>query len=158
MSDLIRRCRAVTTTQSSEPPTQSTSVATAPASAATALALMDHLAVGPAGSQVPASSASSVAQPVSARRRHWPASTIDTTSTDASGSQPGALTACTQQAGPSRGQAPWEYLGDSAKILVESRFFCKWARHQGDVGNKDGVRTGFQDIPGQVLSAWLSEH
>ncbi|BBG95609.1 hypothetical protein Prudu_004201 [Prunus dulcis] len=50
--------------------------------------LMDHLAVGPAGSQAPASSASSVAQPVSTRRRHRPASTTDTTSTDASGSQP----------------------------------------------------------------------
>ncbi|BBH01519.1 hypothetical protein Prudu_011806 [Prunus dulcis] len=61
---------------------------TAPASAATAPALMDHLAVGPAGSQAPASSTSSVAQPVSARRRHRPASTTDTTSTDASGSQP----------------------------------------------------------------------
>ncbi|KAI5322898.1 hypothetical protein L3X38_031970 [Prunus dulcis] len=73
MSDLIRRRRAVTTTQSSEPPTQPTSAAIAPASAATAPALMDHLAVGPAGSQAPASSASSVAQPVSARRRHRPA-------------------------------------------------------------------------------------
>ncbi|KAI5334389.1 hypothetical protein L3X38_024522 [Prunus dulcis] len=91
MSDLIRRRRAVTTTQSSEPPTQPTSAATAPASAATAPALMDHLAVGPAGSQAPASSASSVAQPVSARRRHRPASTTNTTSTDASGSQPGAV-------------------------------------------------------------------
>ncbi|KAI5348689.1 hypothetical protein L3X38_001576 [Prunus dulcis] len=97
MSDLIRCCRAVTTTQSSEPPTQPTSAATAPASAATAPAsaatapaLMDHLAVGPVGSQAPASSTSSVAQPVSARRRHRPASTTDTTSTDASGSQPGA--------------------------------------------------------------------
>ncbi|CAL8083271.1 unnamed protein product [Prunus armeniaca] len=42
-------------------------------------------------SQAPASSASSVAQPVRARRRHRPASTTDTTSTDgtvASGSQP----------------------------------------------------------------------
>ncbi|KAI5334767.1 hypothetical protein L3X38_024900 [Prunus dulcis] len=65
MSDLIRRRRAVMTTQSSEPPTQPTSAATAPA-------LMDHLAVGPAGSQAPASSASSVALPVSARRRHGP--------------------------------------------------------------------------------------
>ncbi|KAI5328418.1 hypothetical protein L3X38_027815 [Prunus dulcis] len=63
MSDLIRRRRAVTTTQSSEPPTQPTSAATGPA-------LMDHLAVGPAGSHAPASLASSVAQPVSARRRH----------------------------------------------------------------------------------------
>ncbi|KAI5323775.1 hypothetical protein L3X38_032847 [Prunus dulcis] len=54
MSDLIRRRRAVTTAQSSEPPAQPTSAATAPA-------LMDHLAVGPAGSQAPASSASSVA-------------------------------------------------------------------------------------------------
>ncbi|KAI5344411.1 hypothetical protein L3X38_012288 [Prunus dulcis] len=51
MSDLIIRRRAVTTTQSSEPPAQPTSAATAPASAATAPALMDHLAVGPAGSQ-----------------------------------------------------------------------------------------------------------
>ncbi|KAI5317660.1 hypothetical protein L3X38_037367 [Prunus dulcis] len=51
MSNLIRRRRAVTTAQSSEPPAQLTS-------AATALALMDHLAVGHAGSQAPASSAS----------------------------------------------------------------------------------------------------
>ncbi|CAL9004113.1 unnamed protein product, partial [Prunus brigantina] len=80
MSDLIRRRRSVTTTPSLEPPAQ-------PASAATTPALMDHLAVGPVGSQTPASSASSVAQPVSARRRHRPASTTDTTSTDASGAQ-----------------------------------------------------------------------
>ncbi|KAI5338234.1 hypothetical protein L3X38_017505 [Prunus dulcis] len=70
------------------PTPEPTSAATAPASAATAPALMDHLAVDPAGSQAPASSASSVAQPVSAKRRHRPASTTDTTSTDASGSQP----------------------------------------------------------------------
>ncbi|KAI5312791.1 hypothetical protein L3X38_041965 [Prunus dulcis] len=88
MSDLIRRHRAVTPTQISEPPTQPTSAATAPASAATTPAQMDHLAVGPAGSQAPTSSASSVAQPVSARRSHRPASTTDTTFTDASGSQP----------------------------------------------------------------------
>ncbi|BBH08907.1 hypothetical protein Prudu_021253, partial [Prunus dulcis] len=51
-------CRAVTTTQGSEPPTQPTAAATAAASAATsaasaatAPALMDHLAVRPAGSQ-----------------------------------------------------------------------------------------------------------
>ncbi|KAI5333401.1 hypothetical protein L3X38_023532 [Prunus dulcis] len=87
-SDLITRRRAVTTTQGSEPPTQVTAAATAAASPATAPALMDRLAVGPAGSQAPASSASSVAQPVSARRRHRPASTTDATSTDASGSQP----------------------------------------------------------------------
>ncbi|KAI5316590.1 hypothetical protein L3X38_036297 [Prunus dulcis] len=80
--DLIRRRRAVMTTQSSEPPAQPTSAATVPA-------LMDHLAVGPTGSQVPASLASSVAQPVSARRRHRPASTTDTTSTDALRSQLG---------------------------------------------------------------------
>ncbi|KAI5321243.1 hypothetical protein L3X38_030314 [Prunus dulcis] len=79
--DQFRHLRAVTTTQGSEPPTQLTAAATAPA-------LMDVLAVGPAGSQAPASSASSVAQPVSARRRHRPASTTDATSTDASGSQP----------------------------------------------------------------------
>ncbi|BBG96714.1 hypothetical protein Prudu_005590 [Prunus dulcis] len=79
---------AVTTTQGSQPPTQLTAAATAAASAATAPALMAHSAVGPAGSQAPASSASSVAQPVSARRRHRPASTTDATSTDASGSQP----------------------------------------------------------------------
>ncbi|KAI5337666.1 hypothetical protein L3X38_016937 [Prunus dulcis] len=78
---LIRSRRAVTTTQSSEPLAQPTSVATAPA-------LMDHLAVGPTRSQAPASSASSVAQPVSVRWRHRPASTTNTTSTDALGSQP----------------------------------------------------------------------
>ncbi|CAL9026889.1 unnamed protein product [Prunus brigantina] len=76
MSDLIRRRRSVTTTPSSEPPPQ-------PASAATAPTQMDQLAVGPMGSQTPASSASSVAQPVSAKRRHRPVSTTDTTSTDA---------------------------------------------------------------------------
>ncbi|CAL8153022.1 unnamed protein product [Prunus armeniaca] len=43
----------------------------------------DHMLVGPRGSQVPASSASLVVQPVRARRRHRPASTTDTTSTDA---------------------------------------------------------------------------
>ncbi|BBG99794.1 Ankyrin repeat family protein [Prunus dulcis] len=46
---------------------------------------------GPGASQAPASSSSSVAQPPSARRRHRPTDTIDTTSTDgtgASGSQP----------------------------------------------------------------------
>ncbi|CAL2272024.1 unnamed protein product [Prunus armeniaca] len=84
MSDLIRCCRAVTTTPSSEPSAQ-------PASAATAPALMDQVPVGLGGSQAPASSASLVVQPVSARRRHRPANTTDTTSTDstgASGSQP----------------------------------------------------------------------
>ncbi|BBG93081.1 Ankyrin repeat family protein [Prunus dulcis] len=60
---------------SSDPPAQSASAATAPA-------LMDHVVVGPGASQGPASSASSVAQPASARRRHRPTDTIDTTSTD----------------------------------------------------------------------------
>ncbi|CAL2271250.1 unnamed protein product [Prunus armeniaca] len=81
MSDLIRRRRSVTTAPSSEPSAQLASAATAPA-------LMDQL---PGVSQAPASSASSVAQPVGARRQHQPASTTDTTSTDstvASGSQP----------------------------------------------------------------------
>ncbi|CAL9011008.1 unnamed protein product [Prunus brigantina] len=81
MSDLIRRRRSVTTTPSPEPPARLASVATAPA-------LMVEL---PGVSQAPASSASSVAHLVSARRRHRPASTTDTTSTDgtvASGSQP----------------------------------------------------------------------
>ncbi|BBG94368.1 hypothetical protein Prudu_002630 [Prunus dulcis] len=84
MSDLIRRGRSMTTAPSSDPPAQSASAATAPA-------LMDHVLVGPGASQAPASSASSVAQPASARRRHRPTDTIDTTSTDgtgASGSQP----------------------------------------------------------------------
>ncbi|CAL2272565.1 unnamed protein product [Prunus armeniaca] len=61
-------------------------------SAATTPALMDYVPVGPRGSQVPASSAASVVQPVSPRRCYWPASTTDTTSTDAtavSGSQLG---------------------------------------------------------------------
>ncbi|BBG99627.1 hypothetical protein Prudu_009378, partial [Prunus dulcis] len=91
MSDLIRRRRSVTTAPSSEAPAQ-------PVSAATAPALMDHVPVGPGGSQAPASSASSVAQPVSTRWRHRPASTTDTTSTDgtcASGQEehPRAVTA-----------------------------------------------------------------
>ncbi|BBH05826.1 hypothetical protein Prudu_017326 [Prunus dulcis] len=71
ISDLIRRGRSVMTAPSSDPPAQ-------PASAATAPAMMDHV-------PAPASLASSVAQPVSARRRHWPASTTDTTSTDTTG-------------------------------------------------------------------------
>ncbi|CAL9010994.1 unnamed protein product [Prunus brigantina] len=51
----------------------------------------DPVLVGPGRSQAPASSASSVVQPVSARRRHRLSRTTDTTSTDgtcASGSQP----------------------------------------------------------------------
>ncbi|KAI5324378.1 hypothetical protein L3X38_033451 [Prunus dulcis] len=75
----------MTTAPSSDPPAQSASAATAPA-------LLDHVVVGPGPSQAPASSASSVAQPASARRRHRPTDTIDTTLTDgtgASGSQPG---------------------------------------------------------------------
>ena len=88
MSDLIRRGRSMTTAPSSDPPAQSASAATTPA-------LLDHVVVGPGASQAPASSASSVAQPASARRRHRPTDTIDTTSTDgtgASGSQPGITT------------------------------------------------------------------
>ncbi|KAI5312115.1 hypothetical protein L3X38_041288 [Prunus dulcis] len=84
MSDLIRRGRSMTTAPSSDPPAQSASPATAPA-------MLDHVVVGPGASQAPASSSSSVAQPPSARRRHRPTDTIDTTSTDgtgASGSQP----------------------------------------------------------------------
>ncbi|CAL2229847.1 unnamed protein product [Prunus armeniaca] len=69
MSDLIRCRRSVTTTPSSEPPAQSASAATAPA-------LMDQL---PGVSQAPASSASSVAQPISGRWWHRPASTTDMT-------------------------------------------------------------------------------
>ncbi|KAI5343253.1 hypothetical protein L3X38_011129 [Prunus dulcis] len=93
MSDLIRRGRSMTTAPSSDPPAQSASAATTPA-------LLDNVVVGreafqaPA-SQAPASSASSVAQPASARRRHRPTDTMDTTSTDgtgASGSQPGITT------------------------------------------------------------------
>ncbi|KAI5312878.1 hypothetical protein L3X38_042052 [Prunus dulcis] len=74
----------MTTAPSSDPPAQSASAATAPA-------LMDYVVVGPGASRAPASSASSVEQPASARRRHRPTDTIDTTSTDgtgASGSQP----------------------------------------------------------------------
>ncbi|CAL9019308.1 unnamed protein product [Prunus brigantina] len=81
MSDLIRRRRSVTSTPSSEASPQPTSAATAPAQ-------MLQLAGRPVGSQTPASSASSAAQPVSARRRHRPVSTTDTTSTEVSGSQP----------------------------------------------------------------------
>ncbi|KAI5346244.1 hypothetical protein L3X38_014123 [Prunus dulcis] len=70
MSDLIRRGRSMTTAPSSDPPAQSASAATAPA-------LLDHVVVGPGASWAPASSASSIAQPASARRRHRPTDTID---------------------------------------------------------------------------------
>ncbi|KAI5337889.1 hypothetical protein L3X38_017160 [Prunus dulcis] len=82
------RGRSMTTAPSSDPPAQSASAATAPA-------LMDYVVVGPGASRAPASSASSVEQPASARRRNRPTDTIDTTSTDgtgASGSQPGITT------------------------------------------------------------------
>ncbi|CAL2266655.1 unnamed protein product [Prunus armeniaca] len=76
MSDLIRRRRAVTATPSSEPPTQSVSAATAPA-----LMEQDH--------------------PLSARRRHRPATTTDTTSTDCTGAS-GAPPAKRNTRGPCR--------------------------------------------------------
>ncbi|KAI5335974.1 hypothetical protein L3X38_026108 [Prunus dulcis] len=88
MSDLIRRGRSMTTAPSSDPPAQSASAATAPA-------LLDNVVVGREAFQAPASSASSVTQPASARRRHRPTDTMDATSTDgtgASGSQPGITT------------------------------------------------------------------
>ncbi|BBN69953.1 hypothetical protein Prudu_1286S000200 [Prunus dulcis] len=44
MSDLIRRGRSMTTAPSSDPPAQSASAATAPA-------LLDHVAVGPGASR-----------------------------------------------------------------------------------------------------------
>ncbi|XP_008241413.2 PREDICTED: uncharacterized protein LOC103339835 [Prunus mume] len=80
MSDLIRCRRAVTTTPSSEPLAQPVSVVTAPV-----LMEQDHVLAGPGGSQAAASSSSSVVQPLSARRRHRPATTTDTTSTDGTG-------------------------------------------------------------------------
>ncbi|CAL2262999.1 unnamed protein product [Prunus armeniaca] len=96
MSNLIRRRKAVTTTPSSEPPAQ-------PVSAVTALALMeqDHVLAGPGGSQAAASSSSSVVQPLSARRRHRPATTTDTTSTDCTGAS-GAPPAKRNARGPCR--------------------------------------------------------
>ncbi|CAL8114195.1 unnamed protein product [Prunus armeniaca] len=45
----------------------------------------DHVLAGPGGSQAAASSSSSVVQPLSARQRHRPATTTDTTSTDCTG-------------------------------------------------------------------------
>ncbi|CAL2228417.1 unnamed protein product [Prunus armeniaca] len=77
MSNLIRSRKSVSATQSSPPPAQP--------SAATAPVEMDHLPVHPRVSDAPTSSASSVAQLVSARRRQRLASTTDTISTDASG-------------------------------------------------------------------------
>ncbi|KAI5344564.1 hypothetical protein L3X38_012441 [Prunus dulcis] len=74
MSNLIRRRKAVKTTQSSPPMAQP--------SAVTAPTLMDHLPVGPGVSHAPASL---VAQPVSSKSRHRPANTTDTTLTDATG-------------------------------------------------------------------------
>ncbi|CAL9026720.1 unnamed protein product [Prunus brigantina] len=83
MSNLIRSRKAVSAAQSSPPPSQPL--------AATAPAEMDHLPIGPRVFDAPVSSTSSVAQLVSAKRRHRPPSTSDTISTDASagsGSQP----------------------------------------------------------------------
>ncbi|CAL2245444.1 unnamed protein product [Prunus armeniaca] len=96
MSDLIRRRRAVTATPSSEAPAQPVSAATAPA-----LMEQDHVLAGPGGSQAAASSSSSVVQPLSARRRHRPATTTDTTSTDCTGAS-GAPTAKRNTRGPCR--------------------------------------------------------
>ncbi|CAL9016724.1 unnamed protein product [Prunus brigantina] len=96
MSDLITRRRSVTTTPSSEPPPQPVSAATAPA-----LLEQDHVLASPGGSQAPASSASSVVQPISARRRHRPATTTETTSTDCTGAS-GAPPAKRNTRGPCR--------------------------------------------------------
>ncbi|BBH02866.1 hypothetical protein Prudu_013571 [Prunus dulcis] len=41
---------------------------------------------------------------------------------------------------------------DSAKILVESLVFSKWARHRGDVGTKTGSALVSGESPGRVLS------
>ncbi|KAB2635237.1 hypothetical protein D8674_025771 [Pyrus ussuriensis x Pyrus communis] len=62
MSNLINSCKAVTTV-SRLPPLAHSSAATAPAQ-------MDHMPIGPGVSQAPASSASSVALPISARCGH----------------------------------------------------------------------------------------
>ncbi|CAL9004519.1 unnamed protein product, partial [Prunus brigantina] len=92
----IANPRAVTTTSSSEPPPQPVSAATAPA-----LMEQDHVLAGPGGSQAPASSASSVVQPISARRRHRPATTTETISTDGTGAS-GAPPAKRNTRGPCR--------------------------------------------------------
>ncbi|CAL2248217.1 unnamed protein product [Prunus armeniaca] len=75
---------------------------------------MDHLPVGPRVSDAPVSSASSVAQPVSARRRHRPASTIDTISTDTSGASgeeehPGSVSAVEDGEGHSGDQQSYQH-------------------------------------------------
>ncbi|CAL2271139.1 unnamed protein product [Prunus armeniaca] len=93
MSNLIRSRKAVSAAHSS-PPLSQPSVATAPAE-------MDHFPVGPRVSDAPTSSASSVAQPVSARRRHRPPSTSDTISTDASAGS-GSQSAKKNTRGPCR--------------------------------------------------------
>ncbi|CAL2228003.1 unnamed protein product [Prunus armeniaca] len=88
MSNLIRSRKAVTIGQSSPPPAQPAAII--------APAQMEQLPRDPPISHAPASSASSVAQHLSARRRHRPPSMSDTASTDgtgASGSQPGTLSA-----------------------------------------------------------------
>ena len=84
MSQLIRRRKTVMTSPSSAPPIA--------VSAPTGVAQSQDMPVSPHVSRAPVSSESSVAQPVSARRRHRPPSTTDTTSPSAasvSGSQPG---------------------------------------------------------------------
>ncbi|CAL9006021.1 unnamed protein product, partial [Prunus brigantina] len=61
----------------------------------------DHVLASPGGSQAPASSASSVVQPISARRRHRPATITETTSTDCTGAS-GAPPAKRNTRGPCR--------------------------------------------------------
>ncbi|KAL6269436.1 hypothetical protein ACE6H2_026347 [Prunus campanulata] len=77
MSNLIRRRQTVTSTHSLPPP-----IAT---SAVTAPAQLNEIPVVPNVSHAPVSSESSVAQPVSARRRHRPPHLMDTASTSSAG-------------------------------------------------------------------------
>ncbi|RXH97439.1 hypothetical protein DVH24_007785 [Malus domestica] len=97
MSHLIRTRRLMTSTPS---PTAAPSPTTIPTTAATAPAEMDHRPVnqvhsdGPPVPQAQASSTSSVALPLSARRTHQHPHTVDQMSpsgstTDASGTRPG---------------------------------------------------------------------
>ncbi|CAL9021493.1 unnamed protein product, partial [Prunus brigantina] len=130
--DLIRRLRSVTSAPSSEPSPQPTSAATAPAQ-------MLQLAGGPVGSQTPASSASSVAQPVSARRRHRPVNTTNTTSTDVQEEHPRAVSAV--EDGKRHGAAPTPELHSSLAH---------------DVGHVEGCP---KELEGREDSwAWLCAH
>ncbi|BBN70543.1 hypothetical protein Prudu_1497S000300 [Prunus dulcis] len=71
---------------------------------------------------------------------------------------PSVLTARTQPTGPSRGQAAWEYLGDSAKILVESLGFLVSGPGIGKMSEQRRSPLRFLENSGRVLSLFIKQN